>query len=226
MDTQRVDTQASPTTIPRSHRARTRLIVMVVAGLATMLIAGFLGWWEYAPTLGWAVAAAIFSAWVWIVISGFDATQTAEHAVSEEPGRATSDSLVVALSVASLVAVGFVLVHASAASGELRGWLAALALVSVALSWILLHTLYTLRYARLYYRTNSGIEFNQDDPPRYTDFAYLAFTLGMTYQVSDTNLTNHTLRSAALGHSLLSFLFGSFIVATTINLVVTLSIAP
>ena len=199
---------------------------MVAAGLVTVVAAGSLGWWEYAPTLGWAVAAAIFSTWVWISIGRQDADQTRAHAVREEPGRAETDSLIVALSVASLFAVGFVLVHAGAESGELRGVLATLALVSVALSWILLHTLYTLRYARLYYATGSGIEFNQDEPPRYTDFAYLAFTLGMTYQVSDTDITNHRIRSAALGHSLLSFLFGSFVVATTINLVVTLTLAP
>jgi len=208
------------------HHSALRLTVMIVAGIATTIIAGAFGWWEYAPTLGWAVAAAIFSAWVWIAIAGFDADQTRANAVREEPGRATTDALVVVLSVASLFSVGVVLVQAAAETGQVRGLLAALALVSVALSWILLHTLYTLRYARLYYLTGSGIEFNQDEPPRYTDFAYLAFTLGMTYQVSDTNITNHRIRSAALGHSLLSFLFGSFIVATTINLVVTLATSP
>jgi len=207
----------------RFHHSALRLSVMIAAGAATTVVAGVLGWWEYAPTLGWAVAAAIFSTWVWLSIGRLDAEQTQSHAVREEPGRAESDSLVVALSVASLFAVGVVLVHAGAASGEQRGLLAALALASVALSWILLHTLYTLRYARLYYRTNSGIQFNQAEPPQYTDFAYLAFTLGMTYQVSDTDITNHSIRQTALGHSLLSFLFGSFIVATTINLVVTLA---
>ena len=196
---------------------------MVAAGLVTTVIVGSLGWWEYAPTLGWAVAAAIFSAWVWLVIGRQDATQTRDHAVREEPGRAETDGLVVALSVASLFSVGFVLVHAGAASGELRGALATLALVSVALSWILLHTLYTLRYARLYYATGSGIEFNQDEPPQYTDFAYLAFTLGMTYQVSDTNISRSDIRATALGHALLSFLFGSFVLATTINLIAGLS---
>jgi uncharacterized membrane protein len=85
---------------------------------------------------------------------------------------------------------------------------------------VLLHTLFTLRYARLYYGgTAGGIEFNADEKPRYTDFAYVSFTLGMTYQVSDTNITTHSIRSAVLGHALLSFLFGSFILATTINLI-------
>ena len=61
--------------------------------------------------------------------------------------------------------------------------------VSVILSWATVHTVFTLRYARLYYAGGGGIDFNDDrDPPAYTDFAYLAFTIGMTYQVSDTSI--------------------------------------
>jgi uncharacterized membrane protein len=77
-----------------------------------------------------------------------------------------------------------------------------------------------LRYAVLYYSGSiGGIDFNQKDPPRFADFAYLAFTLGMTYQVSDTNLQSAQIRAAALRHGLLSFVFGSMILATTVNLV-------
>jgi len=113
-----------------------------------------------------------------------------------------------------------VLVQAAVASGIERALIAGLAIGSVALSWILLHTLFALRYARLYYREPAGgIDFNQDEKPRYTDFAYLAFTLGMTYQVSDTDVTDHRIRATVLGHSLLSFVFGAFILATTINLI-------
>jgi len=84
--------------------------------------------------------------------------------------------------------------------------------------------LFTLRYALLYYRgRDGGVDFNQDDPPRYTDFAYLAFTVGMTFQVSDTDLKTHTIRATALRHALLSYLFGSVILATTINLVAGIS---
>jgi uncharacterized membrane protein len=114
-------------------------------------------------------------------------------------------------------------VHAAQSNGVAKGVLAALALASVALSWILLHTLYTLRYASQYYTADDGIDFNQEAPPRYTDFAYLSFTLGMTYQVSDTNITNHAIRATALRHSLLSFVFGSVILAATINLIAGLS---
>ncbi|MDR6438371.1 putative membrane protein [Paenarthrobacter nicotinovorans] len=98
------------------------------------------------------------------------------------------------------------------------------------LSWMLVQTLFTLRYAELYYSRDAhaggsvgGISFNQDRPPQYTDFAYLATSLGMTYQVSDTNLGNHSIRLEALKHSLLSYLFGTVILAVTINLVIGLA---
>jgi uncharacterized membrane protein len=98
------------------------------------------------------------------------------------------------------------------------------AISSVVLSWAVVHTIFTLRYARLYYvGTDGGIDFNQDQPPRYTDFAYLAFTLGMTFQVSDTDLKTSTIRATALRHALLSYLFGAVIIAVTINLVAGLS---
>lgn len=97
-------------------------------------------------------------------------------------------------------------------------------LTTVVLSWGLVHTLYTLRYAHLYTQSDEAtpVDFNQSAPPDYLDFAYLAFTLGMTYQVSDTNIADSRLRRAALGHSLISFLFGVVILATGINLVASL----
>jgi uncharacterized membrane protein len=131
--------------------------------------------------------------------------------------------LLLSASLASLVAVAVVLVAANSAHGSNRWLLAGLAAASVALSWLLIHTLFTLRYARLYHRGDGGISFNQSDPPRYLDFAYLAFTIGMTFQVSDTAIQSSAVRAAALRHALLSYLFGAVILATTVNFVVSLS---
>jgi len=203
-----------------SRHSVIRFIAMIVGGLIAGAATVATGGWEYAPSVGWATAALIYSAWVWIVVGRFDGEQTRAHAIVEEPARGVADALIVVLSVSSLASVGLVLVQAAVASGLERALIAGLAIGSVALSWILLHTLFALRYARLYYREPAGgIDFNQDEKPRYTDFAYLAFTLGMTYQVSDTDVTDHRIRATVLGHSLLSFVFGAFILATTINLI-------
>ncbi|MGO4587128.1 DUF1345 domain-containing protein [Arthrobacter sp. 2RAF6] len=72
----------------------------------------------------------------------------------------------------------------------------------------------------VYYEgVDGGIGFNQERPPCYVDFAYLAFTIGMTFQVSDTDLQTSHIRGIALRQSLLSYLFGVLVLATTINLV-------
>jgi uncharacterized membrane protein len=196
------------------------MTVGAIAGVAT----GLAGQWGYAPVVGWTAAALTFSAWIWTVITRMSADLTAAHATWEDPSRATTEVLILGANLASLAAVGFVLIRANSSQGAARGLLAGLAVASVAASWLLVHTLYTLRYARLYYSgPNGGVSFNQEEPPRYTDFAYLAFTLGMTYQVSDTDLQTHAVRATALRHGLLSYLYGSVVLATMINLVAGLS---
>ena len=202
------------------HHSVARLVSMAVVGAGVAAVTAGLGLWQFAVTAGWIAASTVYVVWVWAVIGRTDAEFTRSHATVEEPARGIADTLLVIIIVASLGSVAFVLIPAASTAGVERGLLAALALVSIALSWTLLHTLFTLRYARLYYRDpEGGIEFNQPEPPRYSDFAYLSFTLGMTFQVSDTNIGNHVIRATVLRHTLLSFVFGTVILATTINLV-------
>ncbi|MBV8982235.1 MAG: DUF1345 domain-containing protein, partial [Acidimicrobiia bacterium] len=89
-------------------------------------------------------------------------------------------------------------------------------------SWAVVHTVFTLRYASLYYANGGGIDFNEDDKPNYRDFAYLALTIGMTYQVSDTDLQTKPIRHTAIRHALLSYVFGAVVVAMVINVVASL----
>jgi uncharacterized membrane protein len=88
----------------------------------------------------------------------------------------------------------------------------------------MVHTIFTLRYARLYYvGRDGGIDFNQEQPPAYLDFAYFSFTVGMTFQVSDTDVQTPAVRRTVLRHALVSYLFGAVIVAGTINLIAGLT---
>lgn len=214
-----------------THRSRLRFAVMLLAGIFAATAAGLTGHWVQAPTIGWGGATLTYLIWVWLVIWRLDPKQTRSHATAEDPSRGTTDLLILAANVASLAAVAAVVVdsHNNAETAtRLGGGL--LALVSVALSWMLVQTLFTLRYAQLYYSTGrkagsdvGGVDFNQPQPPQYTDFAYLATSLGMTYQVSDAALQNHGIRAEALKHGLLSYLFGTVILAATINLVIGLA---
>lgn len=196
---------------------------MVIVGLVAGFLSAVLGAPHYAPLIGWDAAASCFSFWAWMTVSRMDATETREHARREDPTRAATDILLLTASVASLIGVGIVLVAASSSHGTEKGLLAGLAAASVAFSWLLVHTLFTLRYTRLYYASDRGVDFNQKEPPRYVDFAYLAFTIGMTFQVSDTDIQTTEIRAAALRHALLSYLFGAIILATSVNFIVGLS---
>jgi uncharacterized membrane protein len=135
-----------------------------------------------------------------------------------------TEVLVILASVASLAGVGYLLVSASAKGGQ-ADIAAGVGIGIVVTAWLVVHTVFTLRYARLYYVIDAGgIDFNQgDEPPAYVDFAYLAFTIGMTYQVSDTDLKTRTIRATALRQALLSYVFGAVVLAITVNLVAGLS---
>ena len=226
--TARVQTMdASPVNAPppRVRRSRLRFVAMMAAGIAAALTTGAAGHWVQAPAAGWATAALVYVSWVWLAVGRMDPAETKAHAVSEDPSRATTDLLILAANVASLAAVAVVVVDSHRGDGGTQLGGAALVLGSVGLSWMLVQTLFTLRYAEHYYGggIEGGVSFNQDEPPQYTDFAYLATSIGMTYQVSDTNLENPQIRREALKHSLLSYLFGTVILAATINLVLGLA---
>jgi len=204
--------------------ARTRLIVSFAAGVVGAVASALAGAGKAAPLIGWDVVAAVFCTWVWLSVVPQDAPQTSAHAVRENPSRTLADLVLLVAAVASLIAVAVVLVEAGNAKGSAKLWELGLGVVSVAASWTLVHTVFTLKYARLYYTgTGGGISFNEDDPPRYTDFAYLAFTVGMTFQVSDTDVSDKDIRRTILRHMLLSYVFGAVIIAVTINLVAGLT---
>jgi len=208
----------------RRHRAGWRVTLLFGVFFVVTVAVGLTSSWIYAPAIGWIAGAGTFSLWVWLGILRLDAAQTEQHATREDPTRTTAQTLLVLASLASFGAIALVLVEAgTVSSNSARLELAGIAVVTVASSWFLIHVLFSLRYAALYYAQHGGIEFNQPDPPDYRDFAYLAFTLGMTYQVSDTTITSSTIRREALRHALLSFLLGVVVVAATINLVSSLA---
>jgi uncharacterized membrane protein len=197
---------------------------MVAVGIPASIVAGIFAGWGYAPVVGWTAAALTFCVITWVTTRGRDAAETAAMAARDDPSPTVSELLILMANLASLVAVAYVLVQASSAHGARQALLAALAVFSVAVSWALVHALYMLRYAVLYYSgTVGGIDFNQDEMPRFLDFAYMAFTIGMTYQVSDTTLRSSQIRLAAFRHALQSFVFGSVILATMVNLVAGLA---
>src|SRR3977135_948189 len=158
-------------------------------------------------------------------ISGKDAEETARTATREDGSRAAADLMLLGAAIGSLGAVLLSLVKASSERGAGKALLTVVAVAIVFLPRAVFHLTFTLRYARLFFtEPKGGINFYEDKGnPTYVDFAYVAFTIGMTYQVSDTDLTQPKLRAAALRHALLSYLFGTVIIAMTINVIAGLA---
>jgi uncharacterized membrane protein len=205
--------------------ALTRIGIATLVGALVGVGVGVVQGWTVGVLLGWMAAGAVFVTWIWITIWPMDPASTARHAVREDPGRALADVVVLVAAVASLGAVALFLLGTGSGSGQTQAVRqAALSVGSVALAWGTVHTIFTTRYAHLYYAgPDGGIDYNEDDAPRYSDFAYLAFTIGMTFQVSDTDLKTKHIRATALRHALLSYLFGAVVLAATINLVAGLA---
>ncbi len=200
--------------------ARTKLLVSLLVGLIVGGVSAAIGAGRSAPLIGWDVLAVTFCSWMWATIWPMGAADTARHSQRENPGRDLTDLVLLAAATASLIAVGVVLFGAGHASGTGKYVQAGFALGSVFVSWTLIHTVFTLKYARHYYtHPAGGIDFNEDDPPEYSDFAYLSFTIGMTFQVSDTDIQTKQIRRTALRHAWLSFPLGAVIIAASINLV-------
>ncbi len=200
--------------------AARRLGSIIAFSVMVGALVGILTNWKVVPLVAWDTLALTYIVSTWRRILKFDAALVKLHALREDPSRTIADLILIVASIASLIAVGILLVGSKTTTSFGQISSAGLSVVSVVVSWLLIHTIFTLHYAELYYtHPEGGIEFGTTEAPIYIDFAYLAFTVGMTYQVSDTNLNKRKFRTAVLRQALLSFVFGTIIVATTINLV-------
>ncbi|MEU9973452.1 DUF1345 domain-containing protein [Streptomyces sp. NPDC051014] len=167
-----------------------------------------------------AVMELCFVVTGWAVLWPMDAAATHRNARREDFRPGTEEPVVVAVALCALAAIVLLLLRGSRADpGHVA---AATALCGVFTAWAALHLMYAARYAYVYYESAGGIDFNSDDPPSYRDFFYFSYNLGMTYQVSDTNVSTSAIRAIVLRHTLLSYVFGTGILATAINLVVGL----
>ncbi|NUR82561.1 MAG: DUF1345 domain-containing protein [Nonomuraea sp.] len=194
-----------------------RVVLSGAVGAAVGLIAGV----STRPALGLlagiATTATVFTVAGWAALWPMTAGQTRSNAQREDLRPLLEELVVVAAALFGLGAIGVLLVVGSSDPGHAA---AATALWGVFMAWASLHLMYSTRYAYLFYREPSaGIDFNSDEPPAYRDFLYFSYNLGMTYQVSDTSVSSSAIRAVVLRHCLLSYLFGTSVLATTINLV-------
>jgi uncharacterized membrane protein len=193
-------------------------------GVAVGVVVDLLADLPLAVLAGIVTTESLFLLLGWIVLWPMDAAATHQHARREEFRPVAEEVLVVATAISGLFGIAVLLLRGHSSTTH-----AAISLAGVFTAWAALHLMYASRYAALYYGTPSGavadagvggIDFNSHEPPAYRDFLYFSYNLGMTYQVSDTGVSSSAIRAVVLRHCLLSYVFGTGILATTINLVV------
>jgi len=203
---------------------RRRVIGSAAIGPPVGVVVALFAPWELAMLAAWIAVAALLLVRIWFRVGQFTPAQTRELATREDDSRAYSDLLILVASIASLggAAAGLIKAHSSDSTRETL--LTVASVLTVAVSWALVHTVFALRYARLYYgEPEGGIDFNEEHAaPDYGDFAYVAFTIGMTFQVSDTDIGSRIIRRTVLRHALISYLFGAIIVAMMVNVIASL----
>lgn len=180
-------------------------------------LAGHLGW-QRGVLAGFTCAATVFLLTISTLLRRGEAGQMRQQAKRNDANRAVLLVVTGATMLVVLVAV------AKELGGHTEPWSAALVVVTLALAWLFSNTVYALHYAHLFYSDengkpgdDAGITFPHSDEPDYWDFIYFAFTLGMTFQTSDCEITSRTVRRIVTGHCLTAFFFNLGVIAFTIN---------
>ena len=200
-----------------------RTVIVAASGL---IVAAVLLWfvpWGIAVVTGWDVARARFPPQC--LANHHPSRRRARRAAGQtrRPEPRLRDSAVAGRECCQSSWCRLALTLAGHESGALQVLLIGFAVLTVVLSWTVLNTVFTLRDADLHFGSgHPGIDFEDSDQPErptYRDFAYVAFTIGMCYQVSDTTIRDRPIRRTVLGHALLSYMFGAAIVGGSVNLI-------
>jgi len=187
--------------------------------------------------IGWNTAALVFLLPTgWILITS-DAQTVRRHAKAEDENKAVIMTMVLATVAASLAAIVIALKESKLGGGGGGGgqghgeppWVTGLSVLTLALSWLVVQSLYTLHYTHRYFgdrdddgQPDGGIDFPGAKPTTYRDFIYVSICIGATCQVSDFDITSSTFRNLVTTHALISFVFNTMVLALGINIIATL----
>ena len=179
-------------------------------------------------TIAWNGFVVCFLALVWVTISSATSAQMRSQAQRQDQSRWIILTGVVAAACFSLLAIVFMLNgNKNFAAGEILRLHITLSLFTIFASWLLIHTMFALHYAHLYYQNSNikreaPLEFPTQMRPDYLDFLYFSLGIGMTCQVADVQIASRLLRRLALIHQILTFFFNNLILALVINILASL----
>ncbi|MDP4285726.1 MAG: DUF1345 domain-containing protein [Bacteroidota bacterium] len=219
----------NPVSIPYFERINAWQRLLICVAIATIVY--FIAEIDKIDTLthfmiGWDAFSLSMIIMSWITFTITNPSQIREQSKVQDSSRPVIFIIVLIATLASILAVLILLVtrkHLSIGAS----WRLTIAITGMLFSWFLIHTIFTLRYAHIYYGDHKvlpdepagGLEFPGTTTPEYLDFAYFSFVLGMTFQVSDVQITSKRLRNFAMWHGLFSFGFNTIMIALTINLI-------
>lgn len=215
-------------TTPALHHDRHKLTRLAIAAVVAVSVSALMPAVPGVHTIGrvligFVICALGFAVPLIIRMLRADQIETAQHVDGLDPGRSLTDLIVFVGSLASLAGVVLMLVTKSPTTQE-RLIQAAITLATVFSAWLLVHTMFALRYARHWFNAEANcIDYHMQDAPAYSDFLYTAFAVGVSFAISDTDLRTTRMRRIALLHSWLSYLFGTVVIAATINLIAGLA---
>jgi uncharacterized membrane protein len=194
---------------------RLRLLASVATGLVTLMLLPQHLRWTIRALIAWDVTVALYLLAALATILRAPVSHIRNHAIVADDGRFAILTLTAVAALASLLAI----VAEIGASGRSTQHVA-MAIATIALSWVMIHTSFAFHYAHDYYRphTPGGLKFPDEDKPDYWDFVYFSFVIGMTAQVSDVAITDRTIRRTATAHGVISFVFNTALLALMVNI--------
>lgn len=193
-----------------------RIVALVCLGLVVAVIAGRQVTPMIGAVVGWDTLAVSYLAVIFWRLARVDAVALSCRAAEIDQGRRVLTGLFVAAAVASLGAIGVIV------SGGHDAFRIGLGGATILVSWTLMHTVFATHYAHRYFQASGGIDFPGDTAPRFSEFLYFAFTVGMTFQVSDVTTTSQAMRRLVLTHAVVAFAFNTVIIAITVGVAASL----
>jgi uncharacterized membrane protein len=180
--------------------------------------------------LAWDVFSFCYLLFYWAIFYTTSHWHIRKQAAEEDSSRAAIFIIILICTLASMLAVVLLLITKNESS-SIKALHLVLAFLGMTFSWSLVHTIFAVRYAHLYYANKKGevdahaggLDFPDSSHPDFLDFAYFSFVLGMTFQVSDVSITSRKLRRIVMWHSLISFGYNVVIIALTINVIAGLT---
>jgi len=206
--------------------AKRRLVAALVVAAVALVVQPDSISWHTRAVAGWDLAALAYLGLAWMQIGRTDARGTRDHALSQDQSGYLIFLFVVGASCASVVAIGFVAGTIRDLAFWARAWHLALTIIALVSSWLLIQTVFAFHYAHRYYAGPHGepaatasLQFPGGREPDYLDFAYYAFVVGMTSQVSDVAVASRSMRRLTMIHGVLAFMFNIAVLALSINII-------